>query len=651
MKEIIIKKIHMENFKKFKDKTIEFNEKSTSIFAQNYKGKSSIADAFTWVLFNKSASGNTEGSQFKPRRYDENGNNIDHVDVVCELVLMIDGIETKIRKAQIQKWVRHRGEDFDSYTGDETKYEWNDVPVTATDHKKRVEDIISEEILRMITNPAAFVTMPAKKQREFLTTNIANITDDDVFATSSEFEPVKAAMGNNTLSELIAKNSKEITAYKKKMEEIPTRIDQESKHIGDIDFTQYENKLAELNLELKENEEKIEDTSKSYIVLNELKAEKAKLEGDLIQITARIDSELANNHSELKRCVDAAFNEFNTHMEVQKQVENRLSMYTNELEAKQGELKLLRSRYMEEMNKVINDDSYVCPTCGQNLPEDQKEKIKADFEKNKADTLSMLDKNGRLIGERVKELEKLISDCETDIENQKNGKIEAMGKEKAAKEKLEAFKNNPVSYDSDSSWCETKKKISELEEKIADINTSDADALKERLKEERATIQSKIDEVKEVLLKKSEIEKSKATVEELKAEMIKVTQSLANCEKLENLINKFNRHKMDMLSEKINDKFKLIKWKLFDKQKNGLYAEVCVCMINGSPYGENTTSTTERMMAGMDIISTLQEIYQVKAPIFLDDADLYNTWNIPDMDCQLIKLCVSDDEELRVEVE
>ena len=88
-----------------------------------------------------------------------------------------------------------------------------------------------------------------------------------------------------------------------------------------------------------------------------------------------------------------------------------------------------------------------------------------------------------------------------------------------------------------------------------------------------------------------------------------------------------------------------------EKQKNQKYAETCVCMVNGSCYGDNTTSATEKMLAGMDIIRTLHGVYGISAPIFLDDADLYNEWNIPDMGCQLIKLCVSADEDLRVERE
>lgn len=647
MKKIIIKSIHMENFKKFKDKTIEFGSTVTSIFGQNYKGKSSIADAFSWTMFNKSSTGNTEGSQFKPRRYDENGLNIDHVDVIVEMVLDIDGEELKIKKTQSQKWVRHHGDDIDSYMGDETKYEWNDVPVSATDHKKRVEAIISEEIFHMITNPAAFPTMVAKKQREFLTNNIANITNEDVFASNPQFAPIiKAAEGRN-LDELMAKNSKEITAYKKKIEEIPIRIDQESKRVEEVDFSIKEALLKKLMGELEEIESKIENVSKGYEEINELKVEKERIKSELYRVEGEIFRDNERKKRELKDLVDKAGDEFNSCVSRHSSIENAVQVHKTSIETKEKELADLRNEYTSEMSKELEEGAYNCPTCGQMMPEEQREQIKADFDKNKANRISAINKKGQSISSEIARLKEELTAYESEIESLKQKKIEIMGRKNNYQSELDGFK--PSESDSNSEWQELQNKLIEVEGKIAAINTADTDSLKEKLKSERSETQKAIDEVKESLALKGVIEKSKATIEELKEELIKVTQSLANCEQLESLIEKFNRSKMDMLSERINDKFKLIKWKLFEKQKNGKYAEVCVCMINGSQYGDNTTSATEKMMAGMDIIRTLQTIYNIEAPIFLDDADLYNDWNIPEMDCQLIKLCVSDDEELRVE--
>ena len=650
MKQIIVKKIHMENFKKFKEQTVDFGEKETSIFGQNYRGKSSIADAFSWVMFNKSSTGNTEGSQFRPRRYDENGVNIDHVDVVVELLLMVDGEELKIRKCQSQKWVRHHGEDFDSYTGDETKYEWNDVPVTATEHKKKVENIISEEVFRMISNPASFPALPAKKQREFLLKNVANITDDDVFESNPEFTFIKDAMGSNTLEELSAKNKKAMKEYSDKQKEIPVRIDQESKRIEDVDFSEKEKELEKLQSDLSEVEEKIEDTGKAYEKLNELKSQKTRFESELVQIERSVREEAEEKKREIQSKIDASSSEFNSFHEKQTTLECTVKIDNSDIAAREKELSELREEYKAEMSKELDESAYICPTCGQEIPEEQREDIKANFEQKKADAIKAINEKGSILSAELKRVKEQMHGRLEEIEEIKKKKAYAMAEKNTAIQELEEFENAPADLINNKDYIYAKEQIEKLDNEIAEVDTKDADEMKAKLKEERAEIQASIDKVKEQLALKSVIEKSKATVEELKAEMVEVTQSLANCEQLESAIDKFNKAKMDMLSERINDKFKVVKWRLFELQKNQKYAEVCVCMINGSCYGENTTSATERMMAGMDIISTLQNIYEVEAPIFLDDADLYNNWNIPAMDCQLIKLCVSVDEKLRIEV-
>lgn len=640
----------MENFKKFIDQTIEFGEEETGIFGQNYRGKSSIADAFSWVMFNKSSTGNTEGSQFRPRRYDENGVNIDHVDVVVEMLLLVDGNEVKIRKAQSQKWVRHHGEDFDSYTGDETKYEWNDVPVTATEHKKKVAEIISEEVFRMISNPASFPALKAKEQREFLLKNVANITDDDVFAAHSEFEAVRTAMGSHTLEELSAKNKKAMKEYAEKQKEIPVRIDQESKRIEDIDFSEKEKELEKLQSDLADNETKIEDTGKAYERLNELKLEKARFESELVQIKRSVEEEEAEKKREIQAKIDNANREFEKYNYEKKQAETDMKISETAVTKLEKELANTRESYMEEMKKELSEDSFICPTCGQKIQENQREEIAAEFEQKKADAINSLNELGKQLSSSLQEVKAGMEKAMARIKEVKVKMVDANAEKNKAMQELTEFDNAPTDLINNKDYLYAKEQIEKLETEIASIDTSDTDTLKAKLKEERATIQESIDKVKEELALKTVIEKSKETIEELKAEMVEVTQSLANCEQLESAIDKFNKAKMDMLSERINGKFKVVKWKLFELQKNQKYAEVCVCMINGSCYGENTTSATERMMAGMDIINTLQDIYEVKAPIFLDDADLYNDWNIPAMDCQLIKLCVSEDEKLRIEV-
>ena len=647
MKEIILKQAHMENFKRFKDETIEFGQR-TSIFGQNYLGKSSIADLFSWVLFNKSSTGNVEGKHFRPRRYDENGVNIDYVDVVGEIVLLVDGVETKIRKVQKQNWVRHRGSENEVYEGDTTEYEWNDVPTTATNHKKKVAEIISEEVFLLLSNPATFPSKSDKDQRKFLMEHVEKITDADVLANHPEFSSVIDAMGDLTLEELEAKNKKEIDAYEKKKAELPTRIDQERKHIEEMDFSTIEAELASAEKKLSENESKIEDSGKAYENLNALKATKADLDGKKIKMVSEQNLENEKKKRTLQDAVDKAGSEFNEHFKENQTLDRELNDLKSQMERNKKELEECREQYKDEMSKEMDESTLICPTCGQELPEDKKEEIRAGFAEKKANAIKNINERGSRLSKEITEAEEKAASIEKRIEELKELKVTAQGKENKAKKVLDAFCNGPKEPTAE--LIALDEEIAKLESEIAAIDTSDADTLKELLKSERSKIQKHIDVLKSRLALKDVIEKSKETVKELEEAMAQNTQNLANCERLKKEIEKFRTTKNQMLSDRVNKRFKVVKWKLFEKQKNGGIKDVCVCMIHGSQYGENTTSATERMMAGMDIINTLQEIYEVKAPIFLDDADLYNEWNIPDMDSQLIKLCVSQDKELKVEV-
>lgn len=648
MKEIILKKAHMENFKRFKDETIEFGQR-TSIFGQNYLGKSSIADLFSWVLFNKSSTGNVEGKHFHPRRYDENGVNIDYVDVVGEIVLLVDGVETKIRKVQKQKWVRHRGSENEVYEGDTTEYEWNDVPTTATNHKKKVAEIILEEVFLLLSNPAAFPSKSDKDQRKFLMEHVEKITDADVLANHPEFSSVIEAMGDLTLEELEAKNKKETDAYKEKEAELPTRIDQERKHIEEMDFSTIEAELASAEKELSENESKIEDTGKAYENLNALKTKKAELDGKKIKMVSEQNLENEKKKRTLQDAVDKAGSEFNEYFKENQTLDRELNDLKSQMERNKKELEECREQYKDEMSKEMDESTLICPTCGQELPEDKKEEIRAGFAEKKANAIKAINERGSRLSKKITEAEEKAASIEKRIEELKELKVTAQGKENKAKKVLDAFCNGPKEPTAE--LIALDEEIAKLESEIAAIDTSDADTLKETLKSERSEIQKRIDEFKSRLALKDVIEKSKETVKDLEAAMVQNTQNLANCERLKKEIEKFRTTKNQMLSDSVNKRFKLVTWELFEQQKNGGIKDVCVCMIHGSQYGENTTSSTERMMAGMDIINTLQEIYEVKAPIFLDDADLYNEWNIPDMDSQLIKLCVSEDKELRAEVQ
>lgn len=671
MKEIIIKRIHMENFKLFQSKTIDFS-KLTKIFAQNYRGKSSIVDAFFWVLFGKSSTGNSEGKQFQPRRYDKDGNPINHVDVIVELELDVDGKPVTVKKVQKQNWVRKRGAEVETYEGDTNEYFWNEVPVKETEHKRRVAEIIDEEVFRMITNPHAFVSKKQDEQRKFLVEKVAQITDEDVFAEifkgtySAADEELRDMLQKNTLEEIKAINKKALQDYKQQQEQIPVRIDEVSKSIIDIDFAEQELALSALKEKLTDVENRIADTSKAYDEVNRIKAEIAQVKGELDQIERDAKAKLDGQKYEIVKKIEKLLRE-------QQSVEYEYNMTLANIERKKNNIKR-NKEFLEESrrqyasvkaeiavieNEQFDEKSFNCPTCGQLLPPEEQEVIRSKYETEKKKRIETAQKKlegvieqGNLINESIKKDEAEIVELEKKLKEQEENKLQIEKHVAEVQEELDKLPNiSVVEYcEGIPRYLDFKVRLSELEKQLDNAVkvTTDTDTLIQSLTAEKKGIQEQIEKVQRTLALKKTIDDAKDRIEELREELRKATQNAADCEKVLFLIEKFEKAKMELLSEKINSKFRLIKWMLFRPQKNGGVEQVCIPMIHGSPYGENTTSSTEQLMIGMDIIATLQEIFEVKAPIFIDNKERFNDWNIPEMDCQMIMLSVSEDEEIRV---
>lgn len=648
MKEIKLLEMKFENFKKLKDVSVVLGDNKTFIYGENYAGKSSIADGFSWVLYNKSHTGKTEGKEFVPRPWDENGNRIDHVEVKVTVKLSVDGEVTEVTRIQKQDWVRHHGEEVETYEGDKNEYFWDNVPTTPTAHKKKVNELLPEDLFILLTNPAAF---PAKKwqdQREFLVKYIAKTSDDELM-DNQEFDELKNMKGKLSIPELKKKNANEKSGYEKKQKEIPVRIDQESKHIADVDFTEKEKELEILNATMADIEAKMESTGKAYEEVSRLEKEKADAKVKLIQIEGEHRKKTEEKWQELQKAYDNAESEFNGYFNESRTLTQEIETLNAALKSYESEVNELKSKYTAEIKKEIDANEFVCPTCGQLIPEEQREEHISNFEKKKAENIEKINRDGKRFRELVDNTKSQIKQKTARVEELKELKTQAHGKQNRAKEALDNF--SPAVLEECEEWEATNTLISDLEKEIAAIDTSDADELREQLKSQKADTMDKIRAVQVDLAKKDEINKAKETIESLEKELTDVTQSIASCERVESMIRKFEEYRANTISDAVNGKFRIVTWKLFSEQKNGGIEDTCVCMVNGSVYGENTTSTTERMMAGMDIIRTLQEINDVTVPIFLDDADLYNVENIPDMDCQVVNLMVSKDKELRIEVE
>ncbi|MNC37535.1 hypothetical protein D3C75_861030 [compost metagenome] len=178
------------------------------------------------------------------------------------------------------------------------------------------------------------------------------------------------------------------------------------------------------------------------------------------------------------------------------------------------------------------------------------------------------------------------------------------------------------------------------------MRTSGEDAAaiaRSEIRQQRAEIEemerdlAKFDGVRRSQLRVTELENQER---ELAAEYERLQHELFLCEE-------FTKTKVSMLDAKINSKFKLARFRLFEDQINGGIKEVCDTLYKGVPY-DGGLNNAARINVGLDIINTLGEHYGFSAPIFVDNAEAVT--KLISTDAQVIRLVVSEaDKKLRIE--
>lgn len=674
---VTIKSIHIENFKGIKELDVNFSE-NTKISGQNAAGKTTIFDAFTWLLFNKNSAGD---EKFNVRPLNKEGTRIDNVEIKVVSIMDVDGKEVELSKVQKQNWVKKRGTNTVSLQGNPNSYEIDGYPKSEAEFKEYVSGIAqSEEMFKMLTNPQYFSSLKWKDQRDILMKLVSEVSDVELAQTDAKYAPLLSELEKApSTDDIRAKFSKALTEWKKKQAEIPVRIDEAEKSKVDVDVAEQELAKIDLERKIKEIDGKIKNAGNAT---EELKREEMQLQFDMSGIMQIMNRDLKNMRSEIEADLCGCKNELDYFASTISLKEKQISDNAKAIADADTERKRLGEEYNAEKAKAFDESAYqfdeskwifdesstVCALCGQTLPEDKIEQLKADFEsrKEKAKT----DTEEKLKSERFKfdtdkkvELNRLIA-IGTEKKNliaeltEKNtnlqAEIEALKKqEKDAIAKKEALSKTlsemPVEadYSHNEEYVKMKARHDEVLVEIENLKANGEDAAVESLKSEKEELQSRLDEVNSIIAKASMNVEIDERIGQLQEEQKEIGQKVADQEQILYLLEEFIRFKLDKVSESINSHFKTVNFKLFEMQLNGGMKDCCECTVNGVPY--STLNSGHRIVAGLDIIQSLSELYGVSVPIFVDNAESLNDFNVPDMDAQLILLSVSEDKQLKVE--
>ncbi len=641
-----LKKISIQNFKGCKDRIINFGNR-TAIKGINGSGKTTIADAVMWVLFGKDSSG---ASTFDIRPKDSQNNDVDFVDIKVESIWDIDGRELTLVKNQKQKWVKKRGSEEQTFQGNENLYEINTIPKSEKEFKAYIEQLVPEEVFKFVSNTNAFMVQKPADRRKTLFNLISDMTDADVLATDPKFQPLADQLAQFTSEEILSRDKKALLENKRKLEEIPARIDEVSKSIIDQDYSAAEAKIQDLREQMASI---ADDKSDSFVYesLNEFKAKKARFEGDLQELDRKVNAdnscrrnELQNNIIEIDQQLQRAGRDKNG-------ADREARFCEADIEKDKRALARLSEEYKAERAVEMPEGSNICPTCHREYSDDVKESISSRFQAEKEQNLLSISTKGRGAAEAVKEDEARLKGWLDKITIYDQEICKLTEDRNVLQERLESLPRS-IDFRDTEEYQIILMQITTLESQIEEYNNLvyDANAKKAVITDKKRAIQSEIDVMNRVLAGRQTVANAKARVEELKTDQRNLSQTIANTEKEIYLLEEFNKAKVNLLSDKINAHFKVVKWKLFERQINGGYNSICEPLVNGQAYS-SALNSGHKILAELDIIQALQRIYEVSVPVFLDNAERINTFNIPDMDCQLIALVVSNDPELKVVIE
>lgn len=664
--QVKLKRLIIQNFKGCTERTVEFSYR-TVIFGANATGKTTILDAFMWLLFDKDSTGATK---FQVRPLDANGDLVDNVEIMVEGTLDTNGKEVVLKKVQKQIWRKKQGTDKPKFEGNENLFEINGYPKSEKDYKEYISDLMEERMFRMVTNPKVFTSLPWKEQREVLMRLVDNVSDIAIAEADERFLKLVPELEQASTDDIRKKYTKALNIWKKKQVEIPARIDEVSKQIVDIDVAEKELQANELREQIADAERQYEDSQGALKEHDRMSNELFRIKDEMRVISDKASRLLEEERRGIQERKDKAQRGFDESRRQIQMCELDIKRAQSAIERNEAGKKRLQDEWRAEKAKefsvyeelpALDENSLICPTCGQELPEnlrqekladyeERKKKHRADYEKSKEvfeaakkERLAQITERGNETVAAIKKDQAELEQLKAGLEQAKKDSMKFNKEESEAMEELSQFPTMPDLSDNQE-YEALELQYSKLEKEFGNMD-SGADY--------RSQIKLRLSGLREELsMVEKEIASADNTVAEeriaeLQAEQREVGQKVADQEKMLNMLDAFVRAKMDKISETINAKFNTVSWKLFDMQINGGMKETCECMVNGVPYV--SLNSGHQIIAGLDIISSLSDLHGVAAPVFIDNAEALNDFNIPDMGCQMVLLKVSDDAELRVE--
>ena len=651
-----LKSLELKDFKGCREAKFDFTQ-LTTISGENGSGKSTIADAWYW-LWCDCDSRMTKNPMIRPVGVEESLPTV-------TATITIDGTKHTFTKRQEAKQSSGKGNAPIS-----NKYEFNSVPVTERDLWKKLNDMgIYKDDFLALSHPNSFTSSKAAEMRKVLFDMTSDHTDIEIAGKAEETLLLVPLLEQYSVEEILAMNKATLKAAKERVASIPDIIVgmERSKAEGSISALEAEKEAVTAERDALNIPNKADLSDEYNKKMNAIRA----IEQDISERKWKASREARKKLDDVSRDFDRLKFEISTgerDISNQEAVAKNLMRNMEDCRTNSNDLKTAYEEEKEEKcpyiytePKPLKESDLVCPTCGQKLTmmlrdkaikrhEAEVKEAKEDFDQRVAAWES--EKKHRLekYRERSRDYVAKFNDAKIRLKTV-SAEIQRLKTEVGEKKKLVSDYELKVKKQTDELLTTDEyhdieeARVAELREEAAAIKAQmvEADKLREKFYEYHDRINA-IDRNIAVLRHNDEID---AKIDSLNAELLENEQAKANAEKVIDAVSALSRNKNELLTEEINKHFKIVQFSLFEYQKNGEYKDTCIPKIDGKAFGESL-NTGRELQGKLDICEGLQKYYDTYLPIFLDNAESLNDWNVPKIDTQLVLLKVSEDKKLVV---
>lgn len=603
-------KLSLTNFKSIRQSSFEFDGENKIIFGDNATGKTTVFDSMCWLLFGKDS---LDRSDFEIKTL-VNGEPIHKVNHEVEgEFINDDGTQFTLKRVYREKYSNPCGGDT-KLTGHTTDYFINDVPVKEKEYKAYINNLISDDVFKLITNPLYFNEQYSwQNRRKLLLEMCGNVDDETVIRNHGELRKLLSILNGRTVEEQKKIVAAKKTAINKELDMIPVRIDEAIRNKPEVqsDKDKLKADIETFNTGINQLEEEaavIKNGLKETEVKSKIRNIKRTIDERRNQILSDYDKEKTRLRSEYELALKK--------LKSIEQERDRLVDHNYET-GKDIERESKRIEKLKEEFNAFNAqefDDVNCPTCGQPYPDAKREILKEAFNMQKATNLE--------------EWQKLIDSAEnmkrSYIEQEEIVAVKIDGLTNQVEEQQQDYERKFKAYEEleqpdinkDSVYMDLQAQLFLLESELDDTNTTNSyEAINKDIEEMKSKRTQLVDE-----LNKHELIE---TIDERVKELERKQQQLANdkneLDEAMFLMDEFIKAKVDMLEQSINSHFEYARFKMFNVLVNGNIEECCETTYKGVPY--RSMNNAARMNVGLDIINALTKYFKVDAPLFIDNAE------------------------------